>query len=137
MSEKLTPANIVDQIEKYITLTAETAENDYLIGTRQPHDVGWVIYTAQALLELEEALLAGGIWGQVASEVIARCRSMRTASAELRAALHVIDATDPRGLDAVGQLVLAVCVQRAEELTETLIEEGGVKEAARALLRRF
>jgi hypothetical protein len=74
MADKLNQTNIVDEIVRYVRLTEESARIDFLIATRQPHDVCAAQNAAQALAELEQQLLDAGIWRWAAEQVIAQCR---------------------------------------------------------------
>lgn len=71
---KLTPENIITELERYVALWHENSIFDLKAGTGQPHDLAAGIHAEMQLKRLEAELLDAGIWRATADEVITWAR---------------------------------------------------------------
>lgn len=71
---KLTPDNIVAQLDRYAELRKRAEELDWYLITGTPHDVAKYLGVSYDLGPLEDALLEAGIFRQLAGEVVTWAR---------------------------------------------------------------
>lgn len=71
---KLTPDNIVAQLDRYAELRRLAEEVDWYLITGTPHDVAKYLGVSYDLEPLEDALLEAGIFRQSAGEVVTWAR---------------------------------------------------------------
>lgn len=71
---KLTPDNILSQLDRYVELRKLAEELDWYLITRTPHDIAKYVCVSYDLEPLEDALLEAGIYRHSAGEVITWAR---------------------------------------------------------------